>query len=130
MAESPTESLAESLAESLEELDRRLSYLSAAEEFFHFFGLPFDQAVVNVNRLHILKRFNQYLRRDGRGESLDAEARVAHYRALLQQAYEDFTRSSAQQEKVFKVFQDQTSRSVSLDALKVSLDVKRADLMH
>ena len=39
-----------------------LSTLSAAEEFFAFFSIPFEPAVVHVNRLHILKRFNQYLR--------------------------------------------------------------------
>ena len=105
----------------MDDLDHQLSHLSAAEEFFHFFGVPFEQSVVNVNRLHILKRFNQYLRRDGRGEGLEAEARVAHCRALLQRAYEDFTRSTAAQEKVFKVFQDADSKSVSLDAIKASL---------
>lgn len=114
----------------MDDLDHQLTHLSAAEEFFQFFGVPFEQSVVNVNRLHILKRFNQYLRRDGRGETLDAEARVAHYRALLQQAYEDFTRSTAQQEKVFKVFQDQTSKSISLDSMKTSLDAARAGATH
>lgn len=109
----------------MDDLNRQLSHLSAAEEFFHFFGLPFEQSVVNVNRLHILKRFNQYLRRDGQGEELDAEARVAHCRALLQRAYEDFTHSTAAQEKVFKVFQDAESKSVSLETLKASLDERR-----
>jgi len=110
----------------MDELDRQLSHLSAAEEFFHFFGVPFDQAVVNVNRLHILQRFHQYLRREGRGENLDAEARLAHYRGWLERAYQDFTRSTAAQEKVFKVFQDTDSKSISLDSLKASLDQHRA----
>ena len=28
-----------------------------AEEFFQFFNLPYDKENVNVNRLHILKKF-------------------------------------------------------------------------
>ncbi|MDD3764686.1 MAG: nitrogenase stabilizing/protective protein NifW [Nevskiales bacterium] len=111
----------------MDEFDRQLSHLSAAEEFFHFLGVPFEQSVVNVNRLHILKRFNQYLRRDGRGEQLDAEARVAHYRGLLCRAYEDFVRSSPAQEKVFKVFQDADGRSVSLDAVRATLPSQRGE---
>ena len=39
-----------------------LGTLSAAEEFFEHLGIPYDPAVIRVNRLHILKRFNQYLR--------------------------------------------------------------------
>jgi nitrogenase-stabilizing/protective protein len=111
----------------MDELDRQLAHLSAAEEFFHFFGVPFEQSVVHVNRLHILKRFNQYLRRDGRGEGLDIEARVAHCRSLLERAYQDFTHSTAAQEKVFKVFQDAEAKSVSLDSLKVSLAASLAE---
>ena len=108
------------------DLDLRLSRLSAAEEFFHFFGVPFDESVMNVNRLHILRRFSQYLRRDGRGAGLAAQARVEHFRTLLARAYEDFTRSSPAREKVFKVFQNAAAKSVSLDAMKASLDERRA----
>ena len=32
-----------------------------AEEFFIFFNLPYDQKFVNVNRLHILKKFSQFM---------------------------------------------------------------------
>ena len=39
-----------------------LATLSAAEEFFEHLGVAYDPAVIHVNRLHILKRFNQYLR--------------------------------------------------------------------
>jgi hypothetical protein len=35
--------------------------LSAAEDFFEYLALPFDPAVLQVTRLHVLKRFNQYL---------------------------------------------------------------------
>ncbi len=110
----------------MDELEQKLSQLSAAEEFFEFFDLPFEQAAVSVNRLHILKRFQQYLRREGRGEELGRESRRAHYRSLLQRAYEDFLSSSAAQEKVFKVFQDADGQHVSLDTLRLSLASRRA----
>jgi nitrogenase-stabilizing/protective protein len=110
----------------MDDLDHQLSFLSAAEEFFVFFGVPFEQSVLNVNRLHILKRFNQYLRREGRGETLDGEARVGHYRVLLARAYQDFVRSTPAQEKVFKVFQDADGTHVSLSVLEDSLNQMRA----
>ena len=34
-------------------LNAELGSLSAAEEFFDYFGVPYDQHVVNVSRLHI-----------------------------------------------------------------------------
>ncbi len=34
-----------------------------AEEYFEFFQLPYDQKFVNVNRLHILKKFSQYMKK-------------------------------------------------------------------
>ena len=39
----------------------QLRQLSAAEDFLTFFGVPYEKEVVNVSRLHILKRFYQYL---------------------------------------------------------------------
>ena len=39
----------------------KMTAVSAAEEFLDYFGVDYDRAVVNVNRLHILKRFHQYI---------------------------------------------------------------------
>ena len=108
-----------------DDLDRQLARLSAAEEFFDFFGVPFEQPVLNVNRLHILKRFSQYLRRSGSGEGLDVQGRRRHCRGLLVRAYEDFVHSTAAQEKVFKVFESAAARTVSLETMKASLDERR-----
>ena len=97
-----------------------LNDLSSAEEIFAHFGLPFDPAVMNVNRLHILKRFNQYLTRaDGLEGMQTAEARRTA-RDLLERAYQDFVNSSAVEEKVFKVFQHGSTQRVSVDALRGS----------
>jgi len=99
-----------------------LAKLSAAEEFFAFLCVPYEPAVVHINRLHILKRFNQYLRTtqpDVMG--LDGDAQYAACRRLLVRAYEDFVRSTPAQEKVFKVFQDADGAQVGLDSLRSTL---------
>ncbi|MBI5717745.1 MAG: nitrogenase stabilizing/protective protein NifW [Burkholderiales bacterium] len=112
----------------MQDLITRLKALSSAEEFLRFFGVPFAERVVHVNRLHILKRFHQYLHRaDGLAELDDVEL-FRRYRELLARAYLDFVGSSAQREKVFKVFQETEGRQhVALDALRESLvDRRRA----
>jgi len=72
--------------------------LESAEEFLEYFGIAYDEAVVTVNRLHILQRFHDYLR--GAGSVPEYET----WRGLLQRAYEDFVRSDARTEGVFRVF--------------------------
>jgi nitrogenase-stabilizing/protective protein len=83
----------------------QLKKLSAAEEFFHLLDVPFDPAVVNVARLHILKRMGQYLRTNQLDGVDDAGARSL-CRAHLERAYSDFVASSPLQQRVFKVLQD------------------------
>jgi nitrogenase-stabilizing/protective protein len=83
-------------------LDEAMEELVSAEDFLDYFGIEFDPAVVHVNRLHILQRFHNYL---GKTELPEAEdARRAVYALQLQQAYQDFVKSDALTEKVFKVF--------------------------
>ena len=90
----------------MDTLITRLKALSSAEDFLRFFGVPFAEPVVQVNRLHILKRFFQYLQKSQGLAGLDEVEMYRRYRALLTQAYGDFVRSTPAQEKVFKVFQD------------------------
>jgi len=102
----------------MNEIERALSGLSSAEEFLDYLGVAYDPRVVNVNRLHILKRFNQYLAQhaiSGQGE----EQIKGEYRALLEKAYRDFMTSDAVTEKVFKVFQDAAGiKTFSVDKLR------------
>lgn len=105
----------------------RLKALSSAEDFLHFFGITYEERVVHVNRLHILKRFYQYLHRAEDLHGLDEVALFRRYRELLMKAYGDFVSSSAAQEKVFKVFQDAGgTQHVGLASLQRSLAERRA----
>lgn len=87
--------------------------LSSAEEFLDFFGVEYDPAVVRVHRLHILQRFHDYLATNG--------ATFETCAGSLQQAYEDFVRSDARSEKVFKVFR----RSGSVSFVPVTSIARR-----
>ena len=84
-------------------LNEALQELSSAEEFLDYFCITYEPSVVQVNRLHILQRFHDYLGRAGVLPE-DDMARRAVYTKLLQQAYQDFVKSDALTEKVFKVF--------------------------
>jgi len=105
----------------MSKLLERLSRLSAAEEFLEFFGIGYDEDVVHVHRLHILKRFYQYLHHEAPSEALDEEALYERYAMLLQRAYDDFVNSTAAREKVFKVFQDAQAKSFAIDKLRATL---------
>lgn len=100
-------------------LRAKLDGLSAAEEFFQYFTLPFEQAALNINRLHILKRYQQYLSRNADLAELDDAALFARHRDLLAQAYQDFQHSNAVAEKVFKVFHQALGHQhIALDSLR------------
>ena len=77
-----------------------LDVLVSAEEFLEYFEIAFDPKVVQVNRLHILQRFHDYLKHRVGG----AEACYEDYHVCLARAYEDFVHSDAVTEKVFRVF--------------------------
>lgn len=100
-------------------LDESMEELVSAEDFLEFFGIPFDQTVVHVNRLHIMQRYHNYLGKAGDIEELADEARFAIFRQLLARAYQDFVESDAQTEKVFKVFHmhEPQTTFVSIDQL-------------
>jgi len=101
-----------------------LAKLSAAEDFLDFFGIDYDQNVVHVHRLHILKRLNQYLRREPEIAQLDEEQSFARHRELLQKAHDDFVVSTAAREKVFRVFQDAEAKSYPLERLRGTLTAR------
>jgi nitrogenase-stabilizing/protective protein len=83
----------------------RLKAASSAEDFFSILELPYDEAVVRVARLHILKRMGQYLAVESfAGLPLDVVADQC--RANLKRAYEDFVTSKPIEQRVFKVLRE------------------------
>ncbi|CAA7620985.1 Nitrogenase-stabilizing/protective protein NifW [Candidatus Terasakiella magnetica] len=86
-----------------------LATLSCAEQFFEVLAVPFDPKVVDVSRLHILKRFRELLRRHG-GASEET------CRAVLAEAYAEFAQGRGA--KTFKVFTDAMPGFVPLSALR------------
>ena len=110
----------------MNDLINQLKALSSAEDFLQFFGVPCEERVVQVNRLHILKRFYQYLHKAEGLNGLDDVELFRRYRDCLAQAYQDFVHSNAQREKVFKVFQDTDgTQHVQLSSLRGSLSERR-----
>ncbi|MEM5426699.1 MULTISPECIES: nitrogenase stabilizing/protective protein NifW [Paraburkholderia] len=103
----------------------KLHRLSSAEDFFRFFAISYDDKVVDVSRLHILRRFFQYIRQS---EDLSADHDATLflvYRNLLLKAYNDFVISTPAEQKVFRVLQEADGeRHISLDSLRESLPAR------
>lgn len=91
--------------------------LKDAEEYFQFFGLSYDPKVVNVNRLHILRKFSQLVQNIDKVQS-EAEL-LAAYSQQLRNAYTLFLTSSSVEQKLFKVFQDKPKNVVMVSDIAV-----------
>lgn len=91
-----------------------LGKLSAAEDFFTALDVPFEQSVVNVSRLHILKRFHDLLD-TGALTSLDDAGQRLACQVALTKAYGEFACGGGA--KTFKVFQPGKMGFVPLGAI-------------
>ncbi len=102
------------------EVEQEMEELQSAEEFLEYFSIDFEQRVVQVNRLHILQRFHNYI---SQIENMPETESALHtlYATLLKTAYQDFVQSDAITEKVFKVFKMHEPQQVfvSVSSLKV-----------
>ncbi len=85
------------------ELKLNMDELESAEDFLDYFSIDYKQKVVHINRLHILQRYHNYIAQIKQFPDNDNKLYVL-YKKLLQDAYEDFVKSDALTEKVFKVF--------------------------
>jgi len=83
----------------------QLNRASAAEEFFTLLGVAYDPRIVNVARLHILRRMGQYLAGEEFAGATDAIV-AERCKTVLERAYADFVASSPIDERVFKVLKD------------------------
>ena len=103
-------------------LEDALDELESAEDFLDYFGIAFDSRVVQINRLHIMQRYHDYLNKSASAlqqHQDDEQALRSVYRVLLERAYQDFVDSDALTEKVFKVFRmhEPQTTFVSIDSL-------------
>ena len=96
----------------MSKIEQYLEELESAEDFLNYFAISFDPNVVQVNRLHILQRFHDYLAQTENAMPENEVAQREIYKRLLQRAYQDFVVSNALTEKVFKVFKRQSAREV------------------
>ena len=92
----------------------QFNQLKDAEEYFEFFDLSYDPKIVNVNRLHILRKFSQLARAVNEDKTQSEEEILLAYRKALQVAYNLFLNSSGVEQKLFKVFQDKPKNVVML----------------
>ncbi|MEM8807645.1 MAG: nitrogenase-stabilizing/protective protein NifW [Cyanobacteria bacterium P01_G01_bin.38] len=95
----------------------QFNQLKDAEEYFQFFGLAYDPKVVNINRLHILRKFSQLVQEVDKSQS-DTQ-KLDAYRQALQTAYDLFLTSNSVEQKLFKVFQDKPKNVVKLSDITV-----------
>ena len=83
----------------------KMKAASSAEDIFKLLAVDYDAKVLNVARLHILRRMGEYLA----GEDLAGlpdDIVVARCKAVLERAYEDFVTASPLQHRVFKVLKE------------------------
>ncbi len=83
----------------------QLNKASSAEDFFTLLGVDYDAKLVNVARLHILRRMGQYLVSEDLAGLPDAVV-AERCKAVLERAYADFVASSPLDQRVFKVLKD------------------------
>ena len=85
------------------ELLESLKSFETAEDFLDHFAIPYEQRVIDVNRLHILQRLHDRIA-DADLENMDDARLHETVSTFLAGAYRDFVTSDARTEKVFKVF--------------------------
>lgn len=100
----------------------RLSKASSAEDFFALLGVDYDPRIVNVARLHILRRMGQYLAAEDFAGAAEADI-ASRCKAVLEQAYADFVASSPIDQRVFKVLKDAVAQPQKPAAAFVPLSV-------
>ncbi|MET4177640.1 hypothetical protein ABIA95_004113 [Bradyrhizobium sp. LA8.1] len=83
----------------------QLNKASAAEEFFAVLGVEYDAKIIDVARLHILRRMGEYLAGEEFTGASDPDI-ASRCKATLERAYADFVTSSPIEQRVFKVLKN------------------------
>ena len=83
----------------------KMKAASSAEDIFKLLAVDYDAKVLNVARLHILKRMGEYLASEDFTDLPDGIV-AARCKAVLERAYDDFVTASPLQHRVFKVLKN------------------------
>jgi nitrogenase-stabilizing/protective protein len=100
----------------------QLQKASSAEDFFAHLGVAYDPKVVNVARLHILRRMGQYLASEDFAGVPDAVV-AERCKSVLERAYGDFVASTPIDQRVFKVLKEAVAPQKPKPANFVPLDM-------
>lgn len=100
-------------------LIKELEGLSSAEEFFAHFDVAYEPRILAACRLHILKRFHDYLDGIAGLDQLDDAAKRAVYRDQLQRAYADFTNGPALRQDAFPRLARMKGAFIALSAVRL-----------
>ncbi len=93
--------------------------ITDAEGYFKFFELEYDQHFVNVNRLHILKKFSLLIEAiNEEFPELNEQERLSKYGEALAEAYELFQSKTSLDTRLFKVFKDRPKNVVLLQDIE------------
>ena len=99
--------------------------LTDAEDYLQFFDIEYDRDFVNINRLHILKKFSVLIKEvDAAFPGVSETEILEKYGLALEEAYQVFLTSSPLETKLFKVFQSKPKNFVSLEELEKKAEAK------
>jgi Nitrogen fixation protein NifW. len=99
-------------------LAKELEGLSSAEDFFTHFGVAYEPRVLAACRLHILKRFHDYLGEVAGLDSLAPDAQRSLCRERLERAYADFLSGPALGQDAFPRLAGMKRAFVSLSTVR------------
>ncbi|MFG1208517.1 nitrogenase stabilizing/protective protein NifW [Xanthobacter flavus] len=97
----------------------KLKSLHSAEEFFEVLQVEYQPEVLQVLRLHILRRMGQYLV-SAEFDGMSEEEIYSAAQTMLGQAYADFIASNPMAERVFKVLKEHDPNRPAAPAAKPS----------
>lgn len=93
-----------------------------AEDYFAFLAVPYDQRVLDINRLHILRHFSAQV-------AAGLPPRRQAYRDALLRSYQAFVTGTAMDHRLFKVLRDRAPQAfvpaadVTVQAADVTVQV-------
>jgi nitrogenase-stabilizing/protective protein len=99
-------------------LVKELEGLSSAEDIFLHFGVPYEPHILAACRLHILKRFHDYLVGVPDLDSVAPDAQRVLCRQQLERAYADFLSGPAIRQEAFPRLAGIRRAFVSLSAVR------------